>query len=231
MKWTPDKVNRSLRRTRRPGWCRGGRDHGQEQTQHDRLAHGQTQHTIGNAIVRASCILQAYLEMSAFSAAEPTSSAAMQRAGRDRRRVPARLLRHCAGIVLALGGMSGTSTWKCFASEALMTKPGTTVSRWIDAVLEPNDMIGQAERADRVLLGRRHRIDETRGLEMKKAMDALDLLVVVDPCPLATAAMAAMPSLKVPRSIRTAPSTCFPHARSSRHRAPSRPQAVRVQSA
>jgi formate dehydrogenase major subunit len=34
---------------------------------------------------------------------------------------------------------------------------------------------------------------QTRGLELKKAMDKLDLLVVVDPFPSATAAMAAMP--------------------------------------
>jgi formate dehydrogenase major subunit len=34
---------------------------------------------------------------------------------------------------------------------------------------------------------------QTRGLEMKRAMDKLDLLVVVDPYPSATAAMAAMP--------------------------------------
>ena len=34
---------------------------------------------------------------------------------------------------------------------------------------------------------------QTRGLEMKRAMDKLDLLVVIDPYPSATAAMAAMP--------------------------------------
>jgi len=34
---------------------------------------------------------------------------------------------------------------------------------------------------------------QTRGLEMKVAMDKLDLLVVIDPFPSATAAMAAMP--------------------------------------
>ena len=34
---------------------------------------------------------------------------------------------------------------------------------------------------------------ETRGLEMKRAMDKLDMLVVVDPYPSATAAIAAMP--------------------------------------
>ncbi|MCP2779945.1 hypothetical protein NK917_24040, partial [Salmonella enterica subsp. enterica serovar Typhimurium] len=34
---------------------------------------------------------------------------------------------------------------------------------------------------------------QTRGLEMKKALDKLDLLVVIDPYPSATAAMANMP--------------------------------------
>jgi formate dehydrogenase major subunit len=33
---------------------------------------------------------------------------------------------------------------------------------------------------------------QTRGLEMKKAFDKLDMLVVIDPYPSATAAMAAM---------------------------------------
>ena len=37
---------------------------------------------------------------------------------------------------------------------------------------------------------------QTRGLEMKQAMDKLDLLVVIDPFPSATAAMAAMPGRK-----------------------------------
>ena len=34
---------------------------------------------------------------------------------------------------------------------------------------------------------------QTRGMEMQAAMQALDLLVVIDPYPSATAAMAAMP--------------------------------------
>ena len=34
---------------------------------------------------------------------------------------------------------------------------------------------------------------QSRGLKMKKAFDKLDLLVVVDPYPSATAALAAMP--------------------------------------
>ena len=41
-----------------------------------------------------------------------------------------------------------------FASPAMMTKPGITVSRWIDGVLEKNELIDQdSEPARRVLSG------------------------------------------------------------------------------
>ena len=69
-----------------------------------------------------------------------------------------------------------------------------TVSRWIDAVLEPNDVIGQGPNLRAVFYWGHAPNSQTRGLEMKKAMDALDLLVVVDPYPSATAAWAAMPA-------------------------------------
>ena len=75
----------------------------------------------------------------------------------------------------------------------MMEKSGTTVSRWIDAVLEKDDMVDQATAVKGVFFWGHAPNSQTRGLDMKRAMDKLDLLVVVDPYPSATAAMAAMP--------------------------------------
>ncbi|HSV80880.1 MAG TPA: formate dehydrogenase subunit alpha, partial [Ramlibacter sp.] len=80
-----------------------------------------------------------------------------------------------------------------FATAGMMTKPGITVSRWIDGVLEKNELIDQDSNLRAVFYWGHAPNSQTRGLEMKKAMDKLDLLVVVDPYPSATAAMAAMP--------------------------------------
>ena len=82
---------------------------------------------------------------------------------------------------------------KQFASPAMMSKPGITVSRWIDGVLEKNELIDQDANLRGVFYWGHAPNSQTRGLEMKRAMDKLDLLVVVDPYPSATAAMAAMP--------------------------------------
>ncbi|MDE2147122.1 MAG: formate dehydrogenase subunit alpha, partial [Burkholderiales bacterium] len=75
----------------------------------------------------------------------------------------------------------------------MMTKPGMTVSRWIDGVLEKNDLIDQDSNLRGLVFWGHAPNSQTRGLEMKRAMDKLDLLVVIDPYPSATAAMAAMP--------------------------------------
>ena len=75
----------------------------------------------------------------------------------------------------------------------MMTKPGMTVSRWFDGVLEKNELIDQPSNLRGLFYWGHAPNSQTRGLDMKRAMDKLDLLVVVDPFPSATAAMAAMP--------------------------------------
>ena len=73
-----------------------------------------------------------------------------------------------------------------------MEKPGMTVSRWIDGVLEKNEMIDQDSNLRGMVFWGHAPNSQTRGKEMVEAMKKLDLLVVIDPYPSATAAMAAM---------------------------------------
>ncbi|MDB5794594.1 MAG: formate dehydrogenase, partial [Noviherbaspirillum sp.] len=162
---------------------------------------GQTQHTTGNAIVRASCIVQLALGnvgksgggTNIFRGHDNVQGATDVGPNPD-----------------SLPGYYGLAegSWKHFAkvwgvdfdwikakyaSPAMMGKPGITVSRWIDGVLEKNEFIDQDSNLRGVFYWGHAPNSQTRGLEMKRAMDKLDLLVVVDPYPSATAAMAAMP--------------------------------------
>jgi formate dehydrogenase major subunit len=79
-----------------------------------------------------------------------------------------------------------------YASQAMMEKPGITVSRWIDGVLEKNEAIDQDSNIKAVVYWGHAPNSQTRGIEMLDAMKALDTLVVIDPYPSASAAMAAM---------------------------------------
>ena len=201
-KWTPDKVQEAcgvdeatcfqVAKTladNRPGtivWCMG-----------------QTQHTIGNAIVRASCLLQLALGnvgksgggTNIFRGHDNVQGATDVGPNPD-----------------SLPGYYGLAegAWKHFAktwgvdfewikkqyAPGMMTKSGMTVSRWIDGVLEKNELIDQDSNLRGLVFWGHAPNSQTRGLEMKKAMDKLDLLVVIDPFPSATAAMATMPGSK-----------------------------------
>ena len=198
-KWTPDKVEEvcgvpekrvyqiaEMMAKNRPStvvWCMG-----------------QTQHSIGNAIVRASCILQLALGnvgvsgggTNIFRGHDNVQGATDVGPNPD-----------------SLPGYYGVATgaWKHyatvwgvdyewikgrFASQALMEKPGMTVSRWIDGVLEKNELIDQDNNLRAVVYWGHAPNSQTRGKEMIEAMKRLDTLVVIDPYPSATAAMAAM---------------------------------------
>src|SRR4029079_14960234 len=75
----------------------------------------------------------------------------------------------------------------------MLTKPGMTVSRWIDGVLEKNELIDQDSNLRGLFFWGHVPNSQTRGAEMKRGMDKLDLLVVIDPYPSAPAAMGAVP--------------------------------------
>jgi len=81
---------------------------------------------------------------------------------------------------------------KQYASEAMMGKPGMTVSRWIDGVLEKNDVIDQDPNLRAIIYWGHAPNSQTRGKDMLEAMKKLDLMVVIDPYPSASASMFAM---------------------------------------
>ena len=162
---------------------------------------GQTQHTTGNAVVRASCILQLALGNVGVSGGGTNIFR-----GHDNVQGATDVGPNPDSLPGYYGLAEGA--WKHFAkvwdvdfewikkqyAPGMMTKPGMTVSRWIDGVLEKNDLIDQDSNLRGLFFWGHAPNSQTRGLEMKTAMDKLDLLVVIDPYPSATAAMAAMPS-------------------------------------
>ncbi len=76
-----------------------------------------------------------------------------------------------------------------FADKKLMESKGIPVSRWIDGVLEAKENIDQPDNVRGMVFWGHAPNSQTRGLEMKTAMEKLDLLVVIDPYPTATAVM------------------------------------------
>ncbi len=158
---------------------------------------GQTQHTIGNAIVRASCIVQLALGNVGVSGGGTNIFRGHDnvQGATDVGPNPDSLPGYYG---LAEGSWKHWSkVWNVdyewlkgqFASKVMMEKPGMTVSRWIDGVLEKNELIDQESNLKAMIYWGHAPNSQTRGTEMKEAMEKLDMMVIIDPYPTASAAM------------------------------------------
>ena len=190
MKWTPEETERvtgvpgaqlervaKMMAENKPGtlvWCMGG-----------------TQHTNGNNNTRAYCVLQLAL-----------GNIGVQGGGANIFRGHDNVQGATDVCLLAdsLPGYYGLAagSWKHwarvwdldyewikgrFASQKLMESKGIPVSRWIDGVLEKKENMDQPNNI-RAMVYWGHAVNsQTRLPEMKKAMEKLDLMVVVDPVP------------------------------------------------
>jgi formate dehydrogenase major subunit len=76
-----------------------------------------------------------------------------------------------------------------FGSKALMEAPGIPESRWHDGVLEKQENVEQPSTLKAMVFWGHGANTQTRGPDAKKAMDKVDMLVVIDPHPIQVAAM------------------------------------------
>ncbi len=195
-KWTPEETERvtgvpgaQLLRVARtmvqnkPGtviWCMGG-----------------TQHTTGNANVRAYCILQLALGNMGVEGGGTNIFR-----GHDN-------VQGATDFGLSIDSLPGyyglaTGSWKHwarvwdvgydyllqrFVDQKAMELAGIPVSRWADGVLEDPKNITQKDKLRAMIYWGHAPNSQTRGPDLKKAMEGLDLLVVVDPYPTVTAVM------------------------------------------
>ncbi|MDI3334871.1 formate dehydrogenase subunit alpha [Defluviimonas aestuarii] len=211
-KWTPEETERvtgvpgsQLRRVaftlanNRPGtviWCMGG-----------------TQHTNGNNNTRAYCVLQLALgnmgvsgggtnifrghdnvqgatdlgvlshDLPGYYGLAPGSWAHWSRVwGED--------LDWLKGRFVNLLDADGNPAKDADGNDiSLMNQNGIPVSRWIDGVLEDKANMDQNDNVRAMVLWGHAPNSQTRGSEMKTAMEKLDMLVVVDPYPTVSAVL------------------------------------------
>jgi formate dehydrogenase major subunit len=195
-KWTPDKVTEAtgcseaeianIARTlaeNRPGFII--------------WAMGQTQHTNANAIVRASNILM----LSLGNVGRSGGGCNIYR-GHDNVQGATDIgpnpdtLPGYYPVAVPGSWAHWSRVWnvdpKWIADRyapGMQGKPGMTVSRWIDGVTEKNEAIDQGPNLRAIFYWGHAPNSQSRGLEMLEAMKKLDLMVVLDPYPSASAAM------------------------------------------
>jgi len=205
-KWTPDEVERvtgvpenqvyaaaKAMADNRPGtfiWCMGG-----------------TQHTIGNNNTRAYCAFQLALGNIGVSGGGANIFRGHDNVqGATDLGVLANTLPGYYGLAPGSWGHwarvwdleldwikgrfdSGSYEQAKGKDVPVMNTKGIPVSRWIDGVLEDKANMGQKDNVRAMFMWGHAPNSQTRGQEMKKAMEKLDLLVVVDPYPTVSAVM------------------------------------------
>ncbi|MGE5504127.1 MAG: formate dehydrogenase subunit alpha [Actinomycetota bacterium] len=195
-KWTPEETERvtgvpgeQLKRvaqtlaTHKPAtvvWCMGG-----------------TQHTVGNNNVRAYCVLQLALGnvgvagggTNIFRGHDNVQGATDM--GLDVTTLPAYYglaapaWKHWARVWdLDYEWIKGR-----FKDPKLMEAPGIPVSRWFDGVNEAKENIDQPAPIQAMVYWGHAPNSQTRQPELKKAMEKLDTLVVIDPYPTVSAVL------------------------------------------
>jgi len=160
-------------------------------------AMGQTQHTNGNAVTRASAVL-----MLALGSAGVTGGGANIYRGHDNVQGATDVGPNAQSLPGYYGLAPGSfkhwaRVWnvdldwlkKQYASDKMMGKSGITVSRWHDAVLEKKENLDQDTSLRAVIFWGHAPNSQSRGPDQLKAMEKLDLMVVIDPYPSASAAM------------------------------------------
>jgi formate dehydrogenase major subunit len=196
-KWTPEEVERvsgvpaaQLERvakmfaTQKPAtiiWCMG-----------------QTQHTIGTAIVRASCIAL----LMTGNVGGPGRGANILR-GHDNVQGATDVGLDIVTLPFYYGLIEGawkhwSRVWEVeydyllgrFKDKKIMETPGIPLTRWFDAVLLPKDQVAQQDNVKAMIVQGHASNSITRIPESMKGLKALELLVVADPHPTTWASLA-----------------------------------------
>jgi formate dehydrogenase major subunit len=189
-KWTPDEVERvsgvpgeQLKRvaqmfaTQKPAtliWCMG-----------------QTQHTVGTANVRASCIAL----LLTGNVGAPGTGANIFR-GHDNVQGATDVGLDIVTLPFYYGLLEGawkhwSRVWDVdynylqgrFDSKQIMETPGIPLTRWFDAVILPKDQVAQKDNVRAMFIQGHASNSITRIPESLKGLAKLDLLVIADPHP------------------------------------------------
>jgi formate dehydrogenase major subunit len=196
-KWTPEEVERvsgvpgeQLKRvaemfaTQKPAtliWCMG-----------------QTQHTVGTANVRTSCIAL----LLTGNVGKPGTGANIFR-GHDNVQGATDVGLDIVTLPFYYGLAEGawrhwSRVWKVdydylqsrFDTKKIMETPGIPLTRWFDAVLLPKDQVDQKDNVRAMFVQGHASNSITRVPESLKGLQKLDLLVVADPHPTTWASLA-----------------------------------------
>ena len=163
---------------------------------------GQTQHTVGTANVRASCIAL----LATGNVGAPGTGANIFR-GHDNVQGATDIGLDVVTLPFYYGLVEGA--WKHWSRvwevdynwiqgqfdpkqpKKMMETPGIPLTRWFDAVLLPKDKVGQSDNVKAMMVFGHASNSITRIPESTKGMAALDLLVVADPHPTTWASLSA----------------------------------------